>query len=67
MSFLKLMRMGVRYEPPHLHILACFCWGFAKLTIIQPLYLSFFEFVHNVKKRGKHLLSSLLDILLKKA
>jgi transposase-like protein len=31
-----------------------------------PLYLSFFEFVHNVKKRGKALLSSLLSTLLKK-
>jgi transposase-like protein len=31
-----------------------------------PLYLSFFEFVHNVKKRGKRLLSSLLETLLKK-
>jgi transposase-like protein len=30
------------------------------------LYLSFFEFVHNVKKRGKRLLSSLLETLLKK-
>ena len=31
-----------------------------------PLYLSFFEFVHNVKKRGKALLSSLLSTLLKR-
>jgi transposase-like protein len=31
-----------------------------------PLYLSFFEFVHHVKKRGKRLLSSLLETLLKK-
>jgi len=32
-----------------------------------PLYLSFFEFVHNVKKkRGKRLLSSLLSVLVKK-
>lgn len=29
-----------------------------------PLYLSFFEFVHNVKKRGKALLSDLLETLL---
>ena len=31
-----------------------------------PLYLSFFEFVHNVRKRGKGLLSSLLAVLVKK-
>ncbi len=31
-----------------------------------PLYLSFFEFVHNVRKRGKSLLSSLLAVLVKK-
>ncbi len=31
-----------------------------------PLYLSFFEFVHNVRKRGKALLSSLLSTLLKR-
>jgi transposase-like protein len=29
-----------------------------------PLYLGFFEFVHNTRKRGKALLSSLLEILL---
>ncbi len=29
-----------------------------------PLYLGFFEFVHNVKKRGKTLLPSLLECLL---
>jgi transposase len=29
-----------------------------------PLYLSFFEFVHNAKSRGKALLSALLDSLL---
>jgi transposase-like protein len=31
-----------------------------------PLYLSFFEFVHNVRKRGKALLYSLLSTLVKK-
>jgi len=31
-----------------------------------PLYLDFFEFVYNLKRRGKRLLSSLLGILLKK-
>lgn len=31
-----------------------------------PLYLSFFEFVYNVKKRGKRLLSSLLETLVGK-
>jgi transposase-like protein len=31
-----------------------------------PLYLGFFEFVHNVRKRGKSLLSSLLSVLVKK-
>jgi transposase len=31
-----------------------------------PVYLSFFEFVHNVRKRGKSLLSSLLTVLVKK-
>ena len=30
-----------------------------------PLYLGFFEFVHNMRKRGKTLLSSLLECLLK--
>ncbi len=30
-----------------------------------PLYLGFFEFVHNVRKRGKTLLPSLLQCLLK--
>ncbi len=29
-----------------------------------PLYLGFFEFVHNVRKRGKALLESLLAVLL---
>jgi transposase len=29
-----------------------------------PLYLAFFEFVHNVRKRGKALLGSLLQTLL---
>jgi transposase len=29
-----------------------------------PLYLFFFEFVHNVRKRGKALLPSLLECLL---
>lgn len=30
-----------------------------------PLYLGFFEFVHNMKKRGKDLLHSLIDLLVK--
>jgi transposase-like protein len=30
-----------------------------------PLYLGFFEFVHNIRKRGRTLLSSLLECLLK--
>jgi hypothetical protein len=29
-----------------------------------PLYLGFFEFVHNARKRGKALLSALLECLL---
>ncbi|HEY9783269.1 MAG TPA: hypothetical protein V6D09_24415 [Leptolyngbyaceae cyanobacterium] len=29
-----------------------------------PLYLGFFEFVHNTKKRGKALLRALLETLL---
>lgn len=29
-----------------------------------PLYLGFFEFVHNVRRRGKALLGSLLELLL---
>ncbi|MGJ3249179.1 MAG: IS1595 family transposase, partial [Elainellaceae cyanobacterium] len=29
-----------------------------------PLYLGFFEFVHNVRKRGKALLGNLLETLL---
>lgn len=28
-----------------------------------PVYLSFFEFIHNVRKRGKSLLSSLVGVL----
>src|SRR5262249_28796408 len=28
-----------------------------------PLYLGFFEFVHNVRRRGKSLLASLLSLL----
>ena len=28
-----------------------------------PLYLGFFEFVHNVRKRGKALLGALLELL----
>jgi transposase len=28
-----------------------------------PLYLGFFEFVHNVRKRGKALLGSLIELL----
>lgn len=30
-----------------------------------PLYLGFFEFVHNVRKRGKALLSSLVQLLMR--
>lgn len=30
-----------------------------------PLYLGFFEFVHNARKRGKALLHSLVELLLK--
>jgi len=29
-----------------------------------PLYLGFFEFVHNVRKRGKALLPALLELLI---
>ena len=29
-----------------------------------PIYLGFFEFVHNAKKRGKALLSSLLELIM---
>ena len=29
-----------------------------------PLYLSFFKFIHNIRKRGKSLLPSLLELLL---
>ena len=32
----------------------------------RPLYLAFFEFVYNLKRRGKRLLSSLLGVWLKK-
>ena len=31
-----------------------------------PLYLGFFEFVHNVRKRGKALLGSLIELLVSK-
>ena len=30
-----------------------------------PLYLGFFEFVHNVRRRGKALLGSLMGLLLR--
>lgn len=30
-----------------------------------PIYLGFFEFVHNAKKRGKALLSSLLELIVR--
>ncbi len=30
-----------------------------------PLYLGFFEFIHNIKKRGKLLLESLVGLLVK--
>jgi len=30
-----------------------------------PIYLGFFEFVHNVKKRGKALLNSLLELIVR--
>jgi transposase len=30
-----------------------------------PLYLGFFEFVHNVRRRGKALLGALIGLLLK--
>jgi len=30
-----------------------------------PLYLGFFEYVHNVRKRGKSLLNSLVQLLIK--
>jgi transposase-like protein len=30
-----------------------------------PLYLGFFEFVHNVRKRGKPLLQSLIEVLVR--
>jgi len=30
-----------------------------------PLYLGFFEFVHNVRKRGKALLGALISLLVK--
>ena len=29
-----------------------------------PLYLGFFEFVHNVRKRGKALLHALIELLI---
>ena len=29
-----------------------------------PLYLAFFEFIHNVRKRGRALLGNLLEVLL---
>jgi len=31
-----------------------------------PLYLGFFEFVHNVRKRGKALLGALIELLVSK-
>jgi transposase-like protein len=31
-----------------------------------PLYLGFFEFIHNVRKQGKALLGSLIELLLSK-
>jgi len=31
-----------------------------------PLYLGFFEFVHNVRKRGKAVLGALIELLISK-
>lgn len=36
-------------------------WGISQENL--PLYLDFFEFVHNAKKRGKALLGSLTELL----
>ena len=50
-GFWSLLRSWLR---PH--------WGIAQAHL--PLYLGFFEFIHNVRGRGKALLDSLLERLL---
>ncbi len=50
-GFWSLLRSWLR---PH--------WGISQEKL--PLYLSFFEFVHNSRARGKALLPSLLEVLL---
>lgn len=49
-GFWSLLRSWLR---PHRGISQCYL----------PIYLGFFEFVHNVKKRGKALLNSLLELI----
>jgi transposase-like protein len=51
-GFWSLLRSWLR---PH--------WGISQEKL--PLYLGFFEFVHNVRRRGKALLGSLVGLLLK--
>jgi transposase-like protein len=51
-GFWSLLRSWLR---PH--------WGVSQEKL--PLYLGFFEFVHNVRRRGKALLGTLVGLLLK--
>ena len=52
-GFWSLLRSWLR---PH--------WGISQEKL--PLYLGFFEFVHNVRKRGKALLGALIELLVSK-
>ena len=52
------------WRPPYLALTQA---GDTHLGISQeklPLYLDFFEFVHNIRRRGKSVLSALLTLLL---
>ena len=62
MAFMKCMS-----TPWKAFGLCCRSWLRPHRGISQenlPLYLGFFEFVHNVRRRGKALLGALLDLLL---
>ncbi len=62
---------GDGFSEVHVHTMAGFwslwrSWLRPHRGIAQeklPLYLGFFEFVHNVRKRGKALLGALIEVL----
>src|SRR5215831_13186571 len=48
---------------PLLQEVSSICKTRSQLQEKLPLYLGFFEFVHNVRKRGKALLGALIELL----